>query len=112
MLHTTLQQKEQSWIALDLNSLDQPFPDQVNYLIDRVRDNSHNFDQEGTTLLPNSAHLFLKLHLLTESSTLVTLALVDLAGYPEIPSRNEGNTEINNSINYLLYLFRDMMHSG
>jgi hypothetical protein len=56
--------------------------------------------------------LFLKLHLLTESSTLVTLALVDLAGYPEIPSRSEGNTEINNSINYLLYLFRDMMHSG
>jgi hypothetical protein len=106
----TLHKVEQCWVALDLNNLEQPFSDQVHYLVSKAREKSVNFENEGAVLLPNSSHFFLKLHMLTDSSRLVTLSLVDLAGYPDQPGTS--NTEINNSINLMLYLFRDMMHTG
>jgi hypothetical protein len=48
-----------------------------------------------------------KFHFLTQNQRLVTLSIVDLAGYPD-----QQATEINQSLNYLLYICRDLMFSG
>ena len=64
-------------------------PEQVLYLIDRLKHRSSNFEKQGapdgTThfqTIGNQAHLFLKLHLWQENDTLSTLTVVDMAGYP------------------------------
>lgn len=59
----------------------------------------------------------MKLHFLTDSSTLVTLSIVDLAGYPSEDKRQtdparEQQQEINQSLNYLLFVFRELMSNG
>lgn len=85
--------------------------------MDRAKEKSANFaDQDVSS---NQAHLFFKLHFLTDSNRLVTLSMVDLAGHPDGKS-NDGfavpgtspSHEINNSLNYLLFIFKDLMYSG
>jgi hypothetical protein len=85
MVHTTLKQNDRdSWVALGLNE-NGFVTEQVLYLIERAKFKSANFDIEMETpkLTNNKSILFFKLHLLTEENRLVSLTIVDLAGYPD-----------------------------
>ena len=89
MVHSTLKQNDRdSWVALRLNEQG-IVPEQVLYLVERAKFKSANFDIETDSpqLTNNKAHLFLKLHLLTEEDRLVTLTIIDLAGYPDLRTK-------------------------
>ena len=90
MVHKTLKTGDQdTFIQLDLSEEEgQIIPEQVLYLVERIKENSQNFDknvtEQSTNNVPinNSAHLFIKLHLWQEDLTITTLTIVDMAGYP------------------------------
>ena len=97
MVHSTLKQNDRdSWVALRLNEQG-IVPEQVLYLVERAKFKSANFDIETDSpqLTNNNAHLFLKLHLLTEEDRLVTLTIIDLAGYPDLRTKMD-NVYSNN----------------
>ena len=136
MVHKTLKPGDQdTFIQLELSEEEgQLIPEQVLYLVERIKENSQNFDkkvtEQSTNNVPvnNSAHLFIKLHLWQEDHTITTLTIVDMAGYPAQTSPEQANvgsprnhlkaysdnhSEVNTSgVNYLMYVFKDMMFKG
>lgn len=90
MVHKTIKPEEQdTLVQLDLTEDEgQLIPEQILYLVERIKENSQNFERHlkasQNTFVPtqNKTHMFIKLHLWQEDHTITTLTIVDMAGYP------------------------------
>ena len=113
-----------TFVELELSEDGTIQPHQLLFLLERIKQNSVNFERSGEIFSPvnNKAHIFIKLHFWHENLTMSTMTIVDMAGYPLKPRASEKlpknhlnaytdkYSELNSQgINYLLYVFKDMI---
>ena len=113
-----------TFVELELTEDGSIQPHQLLFLLERIKQNSVNFERSGEVSSPlnNKAHMFIKLHFWHENLTVSSMTIVDMAGYPLRPKASEKlpknhlnaytdkYSELNSQgINYLLYVFKDMI---